>query len=165
MDFVKVRHAAPLPLPVRTLADLFSSPSQFGVRAGVRAWNKSRGKHAQGIKPVDGVPMTRTQSRHESLYSNRTSVRLSPILPRARDSQTDDLALILLASQFLRRAQNSVGLGKKVSVSQAELQVRLPVSLSSFRCASTHRLIIVYLLHLQRFSSHQASASGAALRQ
>ncbi|GAA5856638.1 hypothetical protein JCM9279_006015 [Rhodotorula babjevae] len=84
---------------------------KFGVRALVRMYNTRRGKHAQGIKPVDGVPITRTQSRHESLYSNRTS--------------------------FLRRAQNSVGLGKKVSVSQAELQ---------------------------RFSSHQASASGAALR-
>ncbi|GAA6055647.1 hypothetical protein JCM3770_003393 [Rhodotorula araucariae] len=84
---------------------------KFGVRAGVRAWNKKRGKHAHGIKAVDGVPMTRTQSRHESLYSNRTS--------------------------FLRRAQRSVGLGRKVSVSAQELQ---------------------------RFSSHQASASGAALR-
>jgi H+-transporting ATPase len=84
---------------------------KFGVRAGVRAWNNKRGKHAHGIKPVDGVPITRTQSRHESLYSNRTS--------------------------FLRRAQRSVGLGRKVSVTPAELQ---------------------------RFSSHQASASGAALR-
>ncbi|GAA5982057.1 hypothetical protein JCM11641_004311 [Rhodosporidiobolus odoratus] len=82
---------------------------KFGVRAGVGAWNRRRGKNV----PVatEGVPMTRTQSRHESLYSNRVS--------------------------FLKRAQRSVGLGKKVHVSNAELQ---------------------------RFSSHQASASGAALR-
>ncbi|KAJ8291311.1 ATPase 4, plasma membrane-type [Rhodotorula toruloides] len=84
---------------------------KFGVRAGVRAWNRRRGKTPQAIKPVEGVPMTRTQSRHESLYSNRTS--------------------------FLRRAQRSVGLGRKVHVSNQDLQ---------------------------RFGSHQASASGAALR-
>ncbi|GAA6009891.1 hypothetical protein JCM10207_002147 [Rhodosporidiobolus poonsookiae] len=84
---------------------------KFGVRALVRAWNKRRGKGPEAIKAVDGVPMTRTQSHHELLYSNRTS--------------------------FLRRAQRSVGLGKEVHVSNAELQ---------------------------RFSSHQASASGAALR-
>ncbi|GAA5946456.1 hypothetical protein JCM3775_003682 [Rhodotorula graminis] len=40
---------------------------KFGVRALVRMYNTRRGKHAQGIKPVDGVPITRTQSRHESL--------------------------------------------------------------------------------------------------
>ncbi|GAA5856636.1 hypothetical protein JCM9279_006014 [Rhodotorula babjevae] len=82
---------------------------KFGVRALVRMYNTRRGKHAQGIKPVDGVPITRTQSRHESLYSDRTSL--------------------------LRRAQNLVGLGKKVSVSQAELQrfvaERLPARTSS----------------------------------
>ena len=83
---------------------------QFGVRALVGMWNRRR--QPKPIKNVDGVPMTRTQSRHESLYSNRTS--------------------------FLRRAQRSVGLGRKVSVSQADLQ---------------------------RFSSHQASAAGARLRQ
>lgn len=68
-------------------------------------------QQAHGIKPVDGVPMTRTQSRHESLYSNRTS--------------------------FLRRAQRSVGLGRKVSVTNADLQ---------------------------RFGSHQAASAGAQLR-
>ncbi|GAA5957364.1 hypothetical protein JCM8115_006969 [Rhodotorula mucilaginosa] len=83
---------------------------KFGVRALVGMWNRRR--QPKPIKNVDGVPMTRTQSRHESLYSNRTS--------------------------FLRRAQQSVGLGRKVSVSQADLQ---------------------------RFSSHQATAAGARLRQ
>ena len=78
----------------------------------VKAWNKRRGKGPEAIKPVDGVPVTRTQSRHESLYSNRVS--------------------------FLKRAQRSVGLGnKKVNISQQELQ---------------------------RFSSRQATQSGAALR-
>ncbi|CEQ40797.1 SPOSA6832_02445 [Sporobolomyces salmonicolor] len=85
---------------------------KFGVRALVRMYNKRRGKGPEAIKAVDGVPVTRTTSRHESLYSNRTS--------------------------FLRRAQRSVGLGgKKVTISQNELQ---------------------------RFSSRQASQSGAALR-
>ncbi|GAA5831719.1 hypothetical protein JCM11251_000807 [Rhodosporidiobolus azoricus] len=85
---------------------------KFGVRAAVGAWNRRRGKGPGGAHAAEGVPMTRTQSRHESVYSNRTS--------------------------FLRRAQRSVGLGKKVSVSNADLQ---------------------------RFSSHQAANAGAQLRQ
>jgi len=44
---------------------------KFGVRALVRMYNTRRGKHAQGCKPVDGVPITRTQSRHESRISSR----------------------------------------------------------------------------------------------
>ncbi|GAA5993451.1 hypothetical protein JCM10908_002196 [Rhodotorula pacifica] len=84
---------------------------KFGVRALVGMWNRRRASKSKGIKPVDGVPITRTQSRHESLYSNRTS--------------------------FLRRAQRSVGLGRKVTVSNADLQ---------------------------RFGSHQATNAGAQLR-
>ncbi|GAA5846885.1 hypothetical protein JCM5353_004843, partial [Sporobolomyces roseus] len=82
---------------------------KFGVRAGVKAYNTRKSKN--GPKPVD-MSVTRTQSRHESLYSNRVS--------------------------FLKRAQQSVGLGgKKINMSNAELQ---------------------------RFSSRQATQSGAALR-
>ncbi|GAA5935755.1 uncharacterized protein JCM15063_001795 [Sporobolomyces koalae] len=82
---------------------------KFGVRALVKMFNNRRSKRVAA--PVD-MTVTRTQSRHESLYSNRVS--------------------------FLKRAQRSVGLGnKKVNISNAELQ---------------------------RFSSRQASQSGAALR-
>ncbi len=87
---------------------------KFGMRALVQAYNRKTGRGApEAIKHVDedGNPIHRTQSRHESLYSNRVS--------------------------FLQRAQRSVGLGgKKVHVSQGELQ---------------------------RFGSHQAQSSGAAL--
>ncbi|BGP58651.1 hypothetical protein JCM8202_006372 [Rhodotorula sphaerocarpa] len=84
---------------------------KFGVRALVGMWNRRRAAKAGAQHPVEGVPMSRTQSRHESLYSNRTS--------------------------FLRRAQRSVGLGRKVSVNQADLQ---------------------------RFSSHQTQSAGQRLR-
>lgn len=70
---------------------------KFGMRALVKMYNQKRGKGPQSLKvDQEGVPITRTQSRHESLYSNRTS--------------------------FLKRAQRSVGLGGgKVSISQNEL--------------------------------------------
>lgn len=48
---------------------------KFGVRALVGMWNRRRAAKAGAQHPVEGVPMSRTQSRHESLYSNRTSVR------------------------------------------------------------------------------------------
>jgi H+-transporting ATPase len=87
---------------------------KFAMRALVKSYNAKRGRGApKAIKEYDdtGVPMTRTQSRHESLYSNRTS--------------------------FLKRAQQSVGLGNK----------RVHISAND----------------LQRFGSHQATASGGAL--
>ncbi|KAM0787145.1 hypothetical protein ACM66B_006396 [Microbotryomycetes sp. NB124-2] len=88
---------------------------KFGTRFLIKRWNAYRGKNLpSGIKQVDGegVPLSRTQSRHESLYSNRVS--------------------------FLKRATQSVGLGKKVSINQEELR---------------------------RFGSRQASSSGAALQR
>ncbi|KDE03166.1 Plasma membrane (H+) ATPase [Microbotryum lychnidis-dioicae p1A1 Lamole] len=67
---------------------------KFGMRAIIRQYQASR--KARTAVQDTGVPMTRTQSRTASLYSNRTS--------------------------FLRRAQASVGLGgKKVSISPNEL--------------------------------------------
>ncbi|SCV67204.1 BQ2448_5851 [Microbotryum intermedium] len=67
---------------------------KFGMRAIIGRYQASR--KARTAVQDTGVPMTRTQSRTASLYSNRTS--------------------------FLRRAQASVGLGgKKVSISQNEL--------------------------------------------
>jgi len=73
---------------------------KFTMRYLVARYNKIRGKGLpSAIKHVDdgGVPISRTQSRHESLYSNRVS--------------------------FIKRAQRSVGLGgKRVSISNNELQ-------------------------------------------
>jgi len=71
---------------------------KFGMRRLVAVYNARRGKGPVSIKlSEDGVPISRTQSRHESLYSNRTS--------------------------FLKRAQRSVGLGNKhVHISANELQ-------------------------------------------
>lgn len=81
------------------------------MRAIIGKWNARRKKMPAAIKNVDEeLGVTRTQSRHESLYSNRVS--------------------------FLKRAQRGLGLGKRVSISQNELQ---------------------------RFGSRQASQTGQAL--
>ncbi|KAM0754842.1 plasma membrane ATPase [Meredithblackwellia eburnea MCA 4105] len=87
---------------------------KFSMRALIKSWNAKRGKGpgTQIKHPLgeDGEPMSRTTSRHESLYGNRVS--------------------------FLKKAQGSMGLEKRVSISGADLQ---------------------------RFSSHQTGAAGAAL--
>ncbi|KAI5479058.1 hypothetical protein MNV49_004340 [Pseudohyphozyma bogoriensis] len=73
---------------------------KFSMRFLVQKYNAARGKgQPSALKHVgeDGVPITRTQSRHESLYSNRVG--------------------------FIKRAQRSVGLGgKHVHVSANDLQ-------------------------------------------
>ncbi|KAM0749736.1 plasma membrane ATPase [Meredithblackwellia eburnea MCA 4105] len=74
---------------------------KFGTRAIIKMYNDKRGKGpGSAIKHVigdDGETISRTTSRHESMYGNRVG--------------------------FIKRAQRSVGLGgKKVSISGAELQ-------------------------------------------
>lgn len=78
---------------------------KFGMRALIGMYNAKRGKGpGQPIKHIDGegVPITRTQSRHESLYSNRVS--------------------------FIQKAQRSVGLGGRKVQSESFC---LPVFYSS----------------------------------
>ncbi|KAI7946716.1 hypothetical protein MJO29_011243 [Puccinia striiformis f. sp. tritici] len=87
---------------------------KFGVKYGIRAWNAKRGVKPQSIKQIDeatGIPLTRTASRHESLYSNHAT--------------------------WINRAQRRVGLKKGTTINPTELH---------------------------RVSSHQARATGAALR-
>ncbi|KNZ45000.1 plasma-membrane proton-efflux P-type ATPase [Puccinia sorghi] len=88
---------------------------KFSVKYGIRAWNAKRGVKPQSLKLVDevtGVPLTRTSSRHESLYSNHAT--------------------------WIKRAQRRVGLKKGTTIDPTELH---------------------------RVSSHQARATGAALRR
>ncbi|KAF7336383.1 Plasma membrane ATPase [Mycena venus] len=76
---------------------------KFAMKATVIKYLRERRLAAQAAAPakeVDGVPMTRTQSRaasiHESLYSNRVS--------------------------FIKRAARKVGFGQKISMKPEELQ-------------------------------------------
>ncbi|WAR60417.1 hypothetical protein PtB15_9B356 [Puccinia triticina] len=88
---------------------------KFSVKYGIRAWNAKRGVKPQSLKLVDeatGIPLTRTASRHESLYSNHAT--------------------------WIKRAQRRVGLKKGTTIDPTELH---------------------------RVGSHQARATGAALRQ
>ena len=87
---------------------------KFSVKHGIRAWNAKRGVKPQSLKLVDeatGIPLTRTASRHESLYSNHAT--------------------------WIKRAQRRVGLKKGTTIDPTELH---------------------------RVGSHQARATGAALR-
>jgi len=71
------------------------------MKATVIKWIRERRLAKQAaMARIDGVPITRTQSRaasiHESLYSNRVS--------------------------FIKRAARKVGFGQKISVRPEELQ-------------------------------------------
>lgn len=88
---------------------------KFGMKALIKSVRSNQAaKRAKKLDYSTGVPITRTQSRaasiNQSLYSNRTN--------------------------FLTRASRRMGLGKKVSVTNNELQ---------------------------RFSSYQAAQSGAVI--
>lgn len=71
---------------------------KFTVKYGIRTWNARRGVTHQGLKIVDesGVPLTRTQSLHESLYSNHAT--------------------------WIKRAQRRVGLKKGTTIDPTELR-------------------------------------------
>ncbi|PLW15227.1 hypothetical protein PCANC_11524 [Puccinia coronata f. sp. avenae] len=71
---------------------------KFSVKYGIRAWNAKRGVKPQSLKLVDqvtGVPLTRTSSRHESLYSNHAT--------------------------WIKRAQRRVGLKTGTTIDATEL--------------------------------------------